>query len=183
MKLAHSAGIAVAVGLFLMPAACAKRAASPDVVFVTKYTPIEFTFPEGWRPNKEVNSYDFSCFSKNGQMFTGVFAFKKEDLARNATPTDKLNEQIESVKSERTGFEIRDPLAKSEQGDLLIATVTYTGEKDSSKNCYRFTLIEFKSDPSRYAVVIQVGRSGDWNNAKPILEKITNSAKPLKEQS
>lgn len=185
MKHASIASIAVAVGLFLMPLGqVAQGASSPKVVFVTKYSPIEFTFPPGWHRNKESNPYELHCFSKDEDMVTGVFVFKKEDLAATSTPIDILNRQIEDMQSKRRNFKVREPLSRSEKGDSVFTTVTYVGEKDFfSKNHYKFTLIEFKSDANRFAVVLQVGLPGDWKDAKPILEGITNSARPLRDEN
>jgi hypothetical protein len=88
------------------------------------------------------------------------------------------------MQTKRRNFKVREPLSRNEKGDLAFTTVTYVGEKDFfSRNHYKFTLIEFKSDTNRFAVVLQVGLPGDWKNAKPILEEITNSAKPLKDEN
>jgi hypothetical protein len=66
-----------------------------------------------------------------------------------------------------------------EHGDTTITSIAYTGEKDSSRNCYRFSLIEFKTDASKYAVLIQVALPGEWDQTKPVLDEIAKFAKPL----
>lgn len=182
MKRTSIAGIAVVLGLFLMLVGHAAQATDRSkVVFVTKYSPLELSFPPGWHLNKEPNPYDLHCFSKDEDMVTGVFVFKKEDLASTSTPVDIFDRQIEDLRSKRRNFKLREPLSRNEKGGSLFTSVTYVGEKGFSSNYYRFTLIEFKSDASRFAVVIQVGLPGDWKNAKPILEEITNSARPIKD--
>lgn len=148
------------------------------VSFVTKYAPIEFSFPAGWYLNSAENPYDLQCFSQSKRMNTGVFAFKKVDIAAGSTPIDIFWQQINDLKSKRKNFEELEALEKREHDGNTITSITYSGDKDSSRNCYRFSLIEFAADDSRFAVVLQVAIPGDWEKSKPVLEEITQSARP-----
>lgn len=149
------------------------------VSFATKYAPIEFSFPAGWYANSADNPYDLQCFSQSKRMNTGVFAYKTLDIAAGSTPIDIFWQQINDLKSKRKNFEELEALQKREHADKTITSITYIGDKDSSRNCYRFALIEFAADDSRFAVVLQVGIPGEWEKSKPALEEITQSAKPL----
>jgi hypothetical protein len=184
MKHHSTVCIAVVLGLLMIPLGhVSYGASSPKAVFITKYSRIEFAFPPGWRLSREANPYDLQCFSKNEEMATGVFVFKQEDLASTATPADRFNEQIADLKSKRSQFKVLEPLSKSAKGQATFTTVTYSGEKGASRYCYKFTLVEFKSDDSKFAVLIQTSLAGDWKNAKPIFEEITYSARPLKDET
>lgn len=152
---------------------------SSGVSFITKYAPIEFQFPSGWYVNKEDNPYDLQCFSKFQEMNTGVFVFKKIDVASDSTPLDILWTQVNDLKSKRRNFELLEDKQNYENDNRIFTTVTYIGDKDSSRYCYKFTLIEFKEDDSKFAVVLQIAMPGQWEKCKPILEKITQSARLL----
>ena len=185
LRMKHNSTVCIAgvLGLLLILFGhVANGASSPKAVFVTKYSRIEIAFPPGWRLSREENPYDLQCLSKNEEMATGVFVFKKEDLASPATPTDRLKEQITDLSSKRSHFKVLEPLSMSEKGNAKFTTVTYSGEKGLSRYCYRFTLVEFKSDDSKFAVLIQTSLAGEWKNAKPIFEEIAYSARPLKDE-
>jgi hypothetical protein len=152
---------------------------SKRVAFVTKYAPIEFSFPAGWSQNQKENPYDLQCIAPSQRMNTGVFAYKKVDLAADSKPIDNLWTHVNDIKSKRKNFKELEAIQKYEHGDTTITSISYTGEKDSSRNCYRFSLVEFKADPSKFAVLIQVALPEEWNQSKPFLDEITKSAKPL----
>jgi len=140
------------------------------VSFATKYAPIAFTFPAGWHENPQENPYDLQCFSPSERMNTGVFAFKKVDIAADSTPIDIFWEQIKDLKSKRKHFQEFEPIQTHELADKTVTSITFIGDKDSSRNCYRFSLIQFKADDSRFAVVLQVAIPGEWNTSKSVLE-------------
>jgi len=155
---------------------------SARVSFVTEYAPIEFSFPNGWYVNPEDNPYDLQCFSQFQRMNTGVFAYKTLDIASDSTPIDIFWEQVNDLKSKRRNFEELEAIQKREREDKTVTSITYVGDKDSSRNCYRFSLIEFRSDDTRFAVVLQVAIPGEWEKSKPVLEEITQSARPLSDR-
>lgn len=156
-----------------------KEGGSNRVSFITKRAPIEFLFPAGWHVNPEDNPFDLQCLSRFEEMNTGVFVFKKVDLALDSTPTDIFWTQVNDMKSKRRNFEELEALQKHEYEDKTVTSITYLGDKDSSRNCYTFSLIEFRADNSRFAVVLQVSLPGDWKTSKPVLESITRSARPV----
>jgi hypothetical protein len=149
------------------------------VAFVTKGAPIEFSFPAGWHLNPEDNPFDLQCLSRFQELNTGVFAFRKVDVALDSTPTDIFWVQVDDLKSKRRNFEELEPLQKREYEDKTVTSITYLGDKDSKRNCYTFSLIEFRADDSRFAVVLQVSSPGQWKENKPILESITRSARSM----
>jgi hypothetical protein len=151
----------------------------PEAVgrFTSKSAPIEFTFPGDWQKNVEKHPYDLQCVSRSETMNTGVFAFKKEDVAEDLTPLDVFWLQVEDMQSKRKNFEEIEALEHWQDDDRLITTVTYAGEKDGSQFYYRFSLIRFPEDDSTFAVAIQVALPDEWSTSKPILAEITQSAK------
>jgi hypothetical protein len=160
---------------------CAGRneESSASVSFVTKYAPIEFSFPSGWHVNTEENPFDLQCFSKFQTMNTGVFAFKKIDIGADSTPLEIFWEQIDDLKAKRSNFKELEPILKREHDEKTVTSITYTADKDSSAYCYRFSLIEFRTDDSKFAVVLQVTTPEEWKRNKSMLAAITESAKSL----
>lgn len=156
-----------------------KEEGSARVSFTTQYAPIEFSFPTRWYANPADHPFDLQCFSPSQNMNTGVFVYKKIDIAANSTPTDKFLEQINDLKSKRRNFEQFEAVQKYEYNDKIITSATYVGDKDSSRNLYKFSLVEFKTDNTKFAVVLQVAIPGEWEKSKPILEEIVRSARPL----
>lgn len=112
-------------------------------------------------------------------MNTGVFVFKSIDLAADSEPIDTFWKQVNDVKSKRDRFEELEALQTLNYDDKTVTSITYLGEKDSSRYCYRFSLIEFKADNSKFAVVLQVALPGEWEKSKPILQEIVRSARLL----
>jgi hypothetical protein len=55
--------------------------------------------------------------------------------------------------------------------------VLYSGEKDSVRNFYKFTLVEFTENPEVLLVVLQVAFPSAWAKDKPILDEIIKSAR------
>jgi hypothetical protein len=149
------------------------------LVLITKTAPIEFTFPAGWQVNADENPYDLQCLAPLERMNTGVFAFRKIDLAAEATPAAILQEQIDDLASKRKNFQEVEARRTQELADKTITSVTYAGEKDLARNYYSFSLIEFKADQSKFAIAIQVAVPGEWAESKPVLEAIVRSARPL----
>jgi hypothetical protein len=152
------------------------------VTFVSNYAPIEFSFPQGWYVNTDENPYDLQCFSQAQDMNTGVFVYRKLDLvAADSTPLDTYWDVINDLGTKRTNFEEFEKLEKHETEDKTVTTVTYKGEREGESYCYRFSLIEFREDDSKFAVLLQVALPEEWNNSKPVLEAITLSAKSIAE--
>src|SRR5436190_13553248 len=126
------------------------------VVFVTKLTPIEFSFPAGWYENPAKNPFDLQCFSPSEEVKAGVFAYRKAEFP-DQTTLSAMEDQITDFSSKRQKFLEMEPIQTREYPDMKVTSATYTGEKDSVTYCYRFSLLEFKSDAGRFAVVLQVG--------------------------
>ncbi|MGH9908979.1 MAG: hypothetical protein ACRD8U_25755, partial [Pyrinomonadaceae bacterium] len=77
-----------------------------------------------------------------------------------------------------SSFEELEALQTLNYDDKTVTSITYLGE-NSSRYCYRFSLIEFKADNSSFAVVLQVAFPDEWEKSKPILGEIIRTARPL----
>ena len=162
---------------------CVPKQASKEqsISLVTLTAPVEFSFPPGWEKNPKEHPYDLQCLAKSGEMNSGVFVYRRADIALSSTPADILQDQIQDFRSKRANFVEFEPLVTYEDDHKRMSTVTYVGEKDNTRNCYRFTLIEFKADESKFAIVMQVAKPGAWERCKPVLDGIVRTAKPLPE--
>jgi hypothetical protein len=149
------------------------------VSFITRRAPIEFSFPAGWHVNRKENPFDLQCFSRFEDMNTGVFVFKKEDVALDSKPIDIFWTQVNDLKSKRRNFQEVEPLRTHEYDDKTVTSITYLGDKESTRNSYTFSLIEFRADPGTFAVVVQVSLPGDRETNKPIFESIVRSARQV----
>lgn len=179
VAIAAAASVAATVGCCPDgPSRSAKR-----VSFVTDYAPIAFSFPAGWYENPDDHPYDLQCFSADETMNTGVFAYKRIDIAADAAPIDIFWEQVNDIKSKRRNVEEWEAIQTRKYDDKTVTSVTYVGDKGASRFCYRFSLIEFQPDDSRFAVALQVAIPGDWKRSKPVLQRITRSARPLPDQN
>jgi len=138
---------------------------------------IELQFPADWYENKEKHPYDLQYLSPGQQMVVGLFVYKKEDLAADMTPRELLQTQIEDIKSKRKNFQVLEGETVVQHGGKKLTTVTYTGEKEASKFCYRFTLIEFGNTPELLAIALQTAFPSSWSEDKPILDEIVKSAR------
>ncbi len=138
---------------------------------------VELSFPAGWYKNPRKHPFDLQLFSKNDRMNTGVFLFAKEDLAEDLAPRELLARQIQDLRSKRRNFH---PVELEQVASLkgkTLTSVVYSGDKDASRDYYRFTLIEFAENPALVAVAIQVSLPEYWRANKPVLEAITASAR------
>jgi hypothetical protein len=168
----------IVVAILLVVASCAyKPGTANSQYFSTKNGPVEFQFPAGWYQNPKDHPYDLQCFSKDDSLTTGVFLFTKADLADSAHPGQILQSQIDDLRAKRENFKILEDIITVPLQDKTITTVVYSGEKDSLKYNYRFTLIEFTYKPDYLPVVVQVARPSQWTSDKAILEEITRSAR------
>jgi hypothetical protein len=86
------------------------------------------------------------------------------------------------LKSKRRNIEELEAIQKHEYDEKTVTSITYLGDIDASRFCYRFSLIEFKADDSRFAVVLQVAIPGKWEESKAVFQEITRSARPVAEQ-
>ena len=145
--------------------------------FATANGLVEFKFPAGWHESGEDNPYDLQCFSKYQRMTTGVFLYTKGDLAEDFTSQDLFIEQIDDLRSKRKNFIILEEKKTVQLEKKTLTTIVYSGEKGASRYYYRFTMVEFSENPEMLLVVIQVAIPSYWNKHKPILEKITKSAR------
>ena len=160
-----------------------KNASTARVTYVTKYAAVEFTFPPGWYEDKDEHDYDLRTISPSESMNTGVFAYMRVDIAADATPTDIFWKQINDMKSKTAHFEEFKAIQKIEGVDKTITSIVYKGDEGLGRYCYRFSLIEFKEDASKFAVAIQVATPGRWVESEPVLNEIMNSAKALPDKS
>jgi hypothetical protein len=136
---------------------------------------LELQFPSGWYENESEHPYDLQYFSKNQSMVSGIFLYKLEDLAADSTPQRMLAWHIDDLKSKRKNFTVKEPEQTESLGEKTITTVVYSGDKDSSRYYYKFTLVEFPENPEQFLVVLQVALPSQWSESKPILEEITRS--------
>jgi hypothetical protein len=147
------------------------------VKYVTKISPIEFTFPSGWKVNNEEHLFDLQCISRFDDMTTGVFVFTNEDLAEGSKPHDILSSQIKDLESKRTNFVVLEEKTIHEDDTRSVTTVTYSGDKGSLKSIYCFSLIQFADDPSVFAVVLQTAVPSVYRERKGLLAEVVRSAR------
>lgn len=157
--------------------ACKNTETAKGQYFSTSNGPVEFQFPAGWFQNPEKHPYDLQCFSKDESLTTGVFLFNEGDLEESTGPQQVLQRQIDDLRSKRQNFTILEDLQTVPLGDKKLTTVVYSGEKDSKKYNYKFTVIEFNDAPRLIPVLVQVARPSEWASGKPILEEIARSAR------
>ena len=150
-----------------------------EVTFVTELSPIEFTFPRGWKPNRADHPFDLQCFSRAEDMTTGVFVFTHEDLAEGSDPQDILASQINDLRGKRENFKEFEAKISTSDEVRSITTETFSGEKGVSKNIYRFSLVEFADDPDVFAVVLQTSVPSVYRSKKADLAGIVGSARSL----
>lgn len=145
--------------------------------FVTANGPVEFEFPAGWHENEEEHPFDLQCLSKHQRMNTGVFLFAKEDLAEDLAPRELFGQQIEDLRSKRKNFRVVEEEHVVQRGGKTLTTVVYSGDKDSTRQYYKFTLIEFTENPELIPIILQVSIPSYWDQNKPVLEAIAASAR------
>lgn len=145
--------------------------------FATSNGAVEFQFPAGWFQNKEKHPYDLQCFSRDENLNTGVFLFLESDLAGSADPQQILQSQIADLRSKRENFTLLEDLQTIPLADKKLTTVVYSGERNSLKFHYKFTLIEFNDGPRHVPILLQVARPGNWDADKQVLEEIAKSAR------
>ena len=148
-----------------------------QTVFAVPNSPVELRFPSGWHKNPEKHPYDLQCFSKDDSLNTGVFLYTKADVDELGGAGSILQAQIADLQSKRENFTVLEEMEKIKLPDKTLNTVVYSGEKDSLKNHYRFSLIEFAGNPDYVLVVTQVARPSHWTRDKLILDEITRSAR------
>jgi hypothetical protein len=165
--------------LILSVAGCEREPAneSNSQYFTVANGPVEFTFPAGWYENKQEHPFDLQCFSRHQRMNTGVFLFAKEDLGEDVVARDLLERQVQDLASKRRNFKMVEEEQVVQLEGKTLTTVVYSGEKGSSRDYYRFTLIEFAENPARIPIVLQVSIPSYWGENKPVLEAITASAR------
>lgn len=158
-----------------------KPAAKPIrmVKAVTKTTLIEFTFPQNWHPRQVKHSFDLYWQDPQEQMLTGVFVFRKDDFPRDSSVNEVYHLQIDDIRNKRSSFKLVEDEQTHELNKLKLTTTLYLVEKDGLRAYNRFTLIEFNSDDSKFAVVLQIINPELWSENKSTLEMITNSARAL----
>ena len=156
-------------------------AGSGKVSFTSDYSPVQFEFPGGWYLNDKEHPFDLQVFSAAQEMNTGVFVYKAADIGADAKPIDVFHDQLADMESKRRNFEVVEPEISYEHSGKRFTTATFAGDKDDSRYYYRFTLIEFPEDASRFAVSLQIALPELWQDSKPILEAITHTATPLGE--
>lgn len=168
----------LAVLLILSAAGCERAPTdeAADQYIVVGNGPVQFTFPAGWHKNPKEHPFDLQYFSKFENMNTGVFLFAKEDLAQKVVPRELFEQQIQDMESKRKNFKMVEKEQVVQLKGKKLTTVVYSGEKESSKYYYRFTLIEFAEDPMLIPIVLQISIPSEWSDNKPVLEAITASA-------
>lgn len=165
--------------LILSVAGCgrAPAEAAGSQYFAAANGPVEFAFPADWYENQEEHPFDLQCLAKHERMNTGVFLFAKENLAQDVAPRVYLERQIEDLQSKRSNFTVVEKEQVIQLAGKRLTTVVYAGEKGSSRDYYRLTLIEFAENPELIPVVLQVSIPSYWRENKPVLESITASAR------
>ena len=175
----------IVVVAILTMTGCWPRSSGDDKsqYFATADGTVELGFPAGWHKARGDNPYDLQCFSADEGMTTGVFQFAKTDLAEGAMSHKLLEQQVNDLRSKRENFKILEDEQVVRLEDKTLTTVVYSGEKDSSRYYYRFTLVEFTEKPEILLVVLQVSIPSSWVKDKPIHEEITKSARIRSEEN
>jgi hypothetical protein len=166
--------------LLILPAVGCERPPTDESgsqYFAVANGPVEFAFPAGWYKNQKEHPFDLQCFSRDERMNTGVFLLKKEDLAQDAVPRELFELQIQDLQSKRKNFTVVEEEQVVQLEGKRLTTVVYAGEKDSSRDYYRFTLVEFTENPKLIPIVLQVSIPSYWQENKPVLESITASVR------
>jgi len=148
---------------------------------ITQTTPIEFTFPEDWIPNPDEHPFDLQWQDKQLHMTTGVFAMHKEDIPDGSSVPGLYELQIDDLRGKRDNFTTVKAAQVQERDGKKLTTTVFQGEKGGEKYYYRFTLIEFLRNDSKFAIVMQNSFPEHWNENEPVFEMITNSARALDE--
>lgn len=160
---------------------CLNAPLVPPVNYVSKAPPIQFTFPSDWSPNTKKHPFDLQCFSRNQDLNTGVFTFRDSDLPEDTTTLDVLRMQIDDIKSKRQNFKELEGVKTREINGKRISTTAFSADASGTMNYYRFTLIEFTDDPTRFAILLQISIPESWEKSGPIFAAIAESATPLPE--
>jgi hypothetical protein len=166
--------------LILSAAGCGRAPAdgsSGTQYYAAANGPVEFAFPAGWYKNPKEHPFDLQLFSRQDRMNTGVFLFAKEDLAEDLSPRELFDRQIQDLGSKRKNFKVVEAERVVALAGKRLTSVVYSGEKGSSRDYYRFTLVEFAEAPGLIPVVLQVSTPSYWKENKPVLEAIAASAR------
>ncbi len=145
--------------------------------FTTTNGLVEFEFPGGWHKNRKKHPFDLQCFSRNQRMTTGVFVYPPKDLTEDSSPEKMFKFHIDDMREKRKNFSILEQEQTKTLDGKRLTTVVYSGEKDSGKYYYRFTLIQFNEEPRQANVVLQVALPSLWPDQEPVLAAITESAR------
>lgn len=143
---------------------------------------VSFEFPNGWFKNPEENPWDLQCFSSSSRLNTGLFLYNLEDLVDKHSPRSLYSDLIEDMKSKRENFVLFENENTLALDSTKITSSTYKAEKDDTKNCYKFSLVEFKNNQNIALVVLQTGFPSEWEQKKGILEGILRTAELVKVQ-
>lgn len=137
-----------------------------------------FSFPDDWKLYEEENPYDLQCVSRFEDLSTGVFVYEKTDLSESASPEDFLTYHIDDIQSKRKNFKFIEEIKDVEIGDKRIKTVVYSGDLDSVKYYYVFSLVEFK-EFEEFAVTLQACFPSNFEKNKSTLDEIISSCVPV----
>ena len=147
---------------------------SNKLVFATNK--LEFSFPNDWKLNDKENPFDLQCFSRFKDFTTGVYVYDKMDIAEGGSAEDKLDYHIDNIQSIRENFKLIEVTKDIDTGDKRIKTIVYSGEKDSEKNYYVFSLVEFK-EFEKFAVILQTCVPSNFEKNKSTLDEIVSSCR------
>ena len=167
------------IAVMILLAGCSRSSSKdgPPQFFQTANGPVELQFPAGWYQNKKKNPFDLQCFSQQKRMTTGVYLYSKEDLAADLKPMKLLQQQVYDLKSKRQNFQVLEKAKTVRHQKKTLTSILCSGEKESSRYYYRFTLIQFTDHPKTLVMAIQVAIPSYWPKHRPILEAITKSAR------
>jgi hypothetical protein len=161
----------------VLVAACGRLPVGKGTTIPTSSGRVELDFPAGWFRNTEKHPFDLQCFSWDQRLNTAVFEFDRADLAKDYDASLLLDRQVQDLRSKRQNFTLQSEKTAVELPDKTLTTVVHSGEKDSLRNLYSFTLIEFKGRPAPVLVVLQVATPSQWEKSRSVLQGITASAR------
>ena len=142
---------------------------------------LRFAIPSNWEVRANPQPYELRFSSANPETVTGIFVYKKEDLAEESTPNALLERQIEVFKSKIKNFKVVEDKQtvtrnfKALADSKVITSALYVGDFEASRYYYYFTLIEPAYNKDVFLLSVQFASPSDWKKMKPVLDAVTLS--------
>lgn len=138
---------------------------------------LQMDVPEGWEVYGDPMPFDLRM--TNSKCYTGVFVYNYLNFEEDVTAEDILNYHISDVESERNNFYLLHEEIKT-LDNKTITHITYSGEKDWTKNIYYFSMVEFEGE-ERFAIILQTSLPGDFKDTQEEMDAMVESVELIKE--